>query len=167
MFPPLPELLAGRVTERTRVPEGGFQMPLPDLGQTTAQQLYVSATAGGPDSFALAEDVALRLARACDTLVADLECARTGGRLLAEARGTAGFPDLPTGRALAAGFGGKAVEYLETLTALQETALWFKAAYLAAAGRFAEADLANRAALAMAASPPGPGADRAEEDDHG
>lgn len=142
-------------------------MAVPELGQTTARQLYAAATAGGPDSFALAEDVALRLAAACDTLVADLECARNGGRLLAETPGTAGFPELPTGRALAAGFGGKAVEYLDTLTALQETALWFKAAYLAAAGRFTEADLANRAALAMAAYPPDPVSARVEEDDHG
>ncbi|WP_280420453.1 hypothetical protein [Nocardia carnea] len=126
-------------------------MSLPELGQSVARRLYATATAGGADSFTLTEDVALRLAAACDALVADLEAARAGGRQLAAAPGTAGFPDLPTGHALAAGFAGKAVEYLDTLTALQETALRFKAAYLAAAGRFTEADLANRAALAVAA----------------
>lgn len=127
-------------------------MAVPDMGQGTARRLYASATAGGADSFALAEDVALRLARACDTLVADLEAARAGGEQITGTPGSAGFPDLPTGRALAAGFGGKAADYLDTLTALQETALCFKAAYLAAAGRFEEADLANRAALAVAAA---------------
>ncbi|MFI5714457.1 hypothetical protein [Nocardia sp. NPDC051750] len=126
-------------------------MSVPDLGQGAARRLYAAATTGGTDSFTLAEDVALRLAAACDVLVADLEAARAGGRQIATATGTAGFPDLPTGHALAAGFAGKGADYLDTLTALQETALWFKAAYLAAAGRLTEADLANRAALAAAA----------------
>ncbi|MGW0007843.1 hypothetical protein [Nocardia grenadensis] len=130
-------------------------MSVPEVGQHTARQLYVAATAGGEDSFTLAEDVALRLAQACDALVADLEAARAGGHRIAEAGGTAGFPDLPTGHALATGFRGKAVQYLDTLTALQETALYFKAAYLAAGGRLAEADLANRAALAVVAAYPG------------
>lgn len=126
-------------------------MSLPELGQVVAQRLYAAATAGGTDAFTLTEDVALRLAAACDSLVAELEAARAGGRQLAAASGTAGFPDLPTGHALAAGFAGKAGEYLDTLTALQETALRFKAAYLAAAGRLTEADLAIRAALTVAA----------------
>lgn len=129
-------------------------MSVPDMGQGTARRLYASATAGGAESFTLAEDVALRLAQACDTLVADLEAARAGGQQIAGMPGTAGFPDLPTGRALAAGFGAKAADYLDTLTALQETALCFKAAYLAAAGRLEEADLANRAALAVVAAHP-------------
>ncbi|MET8800752.1 hypothetical protein ABZV91_30775 [Nocardia sp. NPDC004568] len=140
-------------------------MSVPEVGQSTARRLYCAATAGGDDSFTLAEDVALRLARACDTLVADLEAARAGGHHIAETTDTAGFPDLPTGHALAAGFRGKAVQYLDTLTALQETALCFKAAYLAAGGRLAEADLANRAALAVVAAHPGLG--RADEDVHG
>ncbi|WP_280459824.1 hypothetical protein [Nocardia carnea] len=132
-------------------------MSLPELGQGAARRLYAAATTGGTDSFTLTDDVALRLAAACDALVADLEAARAGGRQLAATPGTAGFPDLPTGHALAAGFAGKAVEYLDTLTALQETALRFKAAYLAAAGRLTEADLANRAALAVAAQAEGGG----------
>ncbi|WP_039826998.1 hypothetical protein [Nocardia testacea] len=140
-------------------------MSVPEVGQSTARRLYSAATAGGADSFTLAEDVALRLAQACDTLVADLEAARAGGHHIAEKPGTAGFPDLPTGQALATGFRGKAVQYLETLTALQETALCFKAAYLAAGGRLAEADLANRAALAVVAAHPGLGPD--DEDGHG
>ncbi|WP_280402188.1 hypothetical protein [Nocardia carnea] len=130
-------------------------MPVPDLGQGVARRLYAAATTGGAEPFTLADDVALRLAAACDTLVADLEAARSGGRQLATAPGLAGFPDLPTGHALAAGFAGKAADYLDTLTALQETALWFKAAYLAAAGRLTEADHANRAALAVAAAAAG------------
>ncbi|MFI1465365.1 hypothetical protein [Nocardia carnea] len=134
-------------------------MSLPELGQGVARRLYAAATAEGTDSFTLTEDVAVRLAAACDALVADLEAARAGGRQLAAASGTAGFPDLPTGHALAAGFAGKAVEYLDTLTALQETALRFKAAYLAAGGRLAEADHANRAALAVAAQAEGDGND--------
>lgn len=142
-------------------------MSVPQVGQSTARQLYTAATAGGENSFTLAEDVALRLAQACDTLVADLEAARDGGHRIAETHGTAGFPDLPTGHALAAGFRGKAVQYLETLTALQETALRLKAAYLAAGGRLAEADLANRAALAVVAAHPGLGPDRHDEDSHG
>ncbi|WP_280508650.1 hypothetical protein [Nocardia flavorosea] len=132
-------------------------MSLPELGQGVARQLYAAATAQGTNSFTLPEDAALRLAAACDALVADLEAARAGGRQLAATSATAGFPDLPTGHALAAGFAGKAVEYLDTLTALQETALRFKAAYLAAAGRLTEADLANRAALTVAAQAAGGG----------
>lgn len=134
-------------------------MSLPELGQGVARQLYAAATAGGTDSFTLTEDVALRLATACDALVADLEAARTGGRQLAAAAGAAGFPDLPTGHALASGFSAKSVEYLDTLTALQETALRFKAAYLAAAGLLTEADLANRAAFAVATHAEGGGND--------
>ncbi|WP_327149402.1 hypothetical protein [Nocardia sp. NBC_01329] len=142
-------------------------MSVPEVGQSTARRLYRAATAGGTDSFTLAEDVALRLAHACDTLVAELEAARLGGHRIAEADGATGFPDLPTGHALAAGFRGKAGQYLETLTALQEAALCFKAAYLAAAGKLTEADLANRAALAMVAARSGSGDDRHEQDDHG
>ncbi|GGL28896.1 hypothetical protein [Nocardia jinanensis] len=142
-------------------------MSVPEVGQSTARRLYRAATAGGADSFTLAEDVALRLAHACDTLVAELEAARLGGHRIAETDGTAGFPDLPTGHALAAGFRGKAVQYLETLTALQETALCFKAAYLAAGGKLAEADLANRAALAVVAARSGSDHDRHEQDGHG
>ncbi|MEU4316716.1 hypothetical protein [Nocardia sp. NPDC024068] len=145
-------------------------MSVPDMGQGTARRLYASATAGGADSFSLAEDVALRLASACDTLFADLEAARAGGEQIAGAQGNAGFPDLPTGRALAAGFTAKAADYLDTLTALQETALCFKAAYLAAGGRFDEADLANRAALAVVAAHPGhhdTGCAAADRGEHG
>lgn len=140
-------------------------MSVPEVGQNTARRLYTAATAGGENCFTLAEDVALRLAQACDVLVADLEAARAGGHRIAETHGTAGFPDLPTGHALAEGFRDKAVQYLETLTALQETALCFKAAYLAAGGRLAEADLANRAALSVVAAHPGLGRDH--EDSHG
>ncbi|NUP28246.1 MAG: hypothetical protein HOQ36_16880 [Nocardia sp.] len=142
-------------------------MSVPEVGQSTARRLYRAAAAGATDSFTLAEDVALRLAHACDTLVAELEAARLGGYRIAETNGTAGFPDLPTGNALAAGFRGKAGEYLATLTALQETALCFKAAYLAAAGKLAEADLANRAALAVVAARSGSDHDRHEQDGHG
>ena len=132
-------------------------MSLPELGQGVARRLYAAATAGGTDSFTLTDDVALRLAAACDALVVDLEAARAGGRPLAAAPVTAGFPVLPTGHALADGFAGNAGEYLDTLTALQETALRFKAAYQAAAGRLTEADLANRAALTVATQAEGGG----------
>ncbi|WP_328388877.1 hypothetical protein [Nocardia sp. NBC_00416] len=142
-------------------------MSVPDVGQGVARRLYTAAVGDGADSFTLAEDVALRLAQACDTLVADLEAARHGGSEITATDSAAGFPDLPTGRALAAGFRYKAAEYLDTLTALQEAALCFKAAYLAAAGRFAEADLANRAALTLVSAHPALGRDRHEEDGHG
>lgn len=135
-------------------------MAIPDIGQAAARRLYASAVAGGGDAFELAEDVAIRLAVACDALVDDLDRARAGGQVIATLPGTAGFPDLPTGWALARGFGGKASEYLDTLTALQETALLYKAAYLAAGKKFTEADAANRAAVTLVAAqladpPPG------------
>lgn len=144
-------------------------MAIPDIGQAAARRLYASAVAEGGDAFELAEDVATRLAVACDALVDDLNRARAGGQLITTLPGTSGFPDLPTGRALARGFGGKADEYLDTLTALQETALLYKAAYLAAGKKFSEADAANRAAVALvAAQLAGPPPDVSDEGDaHG
>lgn len=121
-------------------------MAVPNIGQNTARQLYFSATSGGEQPFELTEDVAADLAAACDILVSDLARART------EAAATtmvSGFPELPTGAALTIGFRNKGSELLDTLTALQETALLFKAAYLAASKRFADADAANKAAIEL------------------
>ncbi|ONM47559.1 hypothetical protein [Nocardia donostiensis] len=124
-------------------------MSVPDIGQSTARRLYAAATAGGDEPFELAEDVASDLAAACDTLVGDLARARTEATTATE---VSGFPDLPTGHALTAGFRDKGSEFLDTLTALQETALLFKAAYLAASKRFADADAANKAAIDLVAA---------------
>ncbi|MFC9896767.1 hypothetical protein ACFVMC_24045 [Nocardia sp. NPDC127579] len=122
------------------------QMAVPDIGQRRARELYAAAT--GPDGrrFELAPEVALNLAAACDKLIEDLRKAAADGDQLT---GVTGFPELPSGQALAKGFGAKGREFLDTVTAFQEAALLFKAAYLAAGQRLSEADAANRAALQL------------------
>lgn len=121
-------------------------MAVPNIGQNTARRLYFSATSGGEQPFELTEDVAADLAASCDILVSDLARARTEAAATTVA---SGFPSLPTGQALTIGFRNKGNELLDTLTALQETALLFKAAYLAASKRFADADAANKAAIEL------------------
>ncbi|MBH0777108.1 hypothetical protein [Nocardia bovistercoris] len=107
--------------------------------------MYNAAAAG---EFGMPEGAARRLAQACDTLVAGLRQARVAGAELTE---VSGFAELPSGKALARGFGGKGAQYREALTGLQEAALRLKAGYLAAAALFEEADAANRAAMRLAA----------------
>ncbi|BAD60066.1 hypothetical protein [Nocardia farcinica] len=116
-------------------------MAVPDTGQGVARGLYAAAV---DERFELAEDVAVNLAAACDKLVEDLGAALTASEAAAA---VSGFPDLPTGRALAAGFAAKGGQLRATVAAFQETALLFKAAYLAAGHRLAEAEAAHRAAL--------------------
>ncbi|RJO76591.1 hypothetical protein D5S18_09900 [Nocardia panacis] len=124
-------------------------MPMPEIGQVAARELYAAATeAGGADRFELSGDVAERLAAACDQLVRDLQQAKATGHLVTQVRG---FPNLPTGQGLSRGFTAKGGQLLDLLTAFQETALLYKAAYLAAAQRLTAADAANSAALALIA----------------
>ncbi|MEV0249263.1 hypothetical protein AB0H76_21875 [Nocardia sp. NPDC050712] len=121
-------------------------MAVPDIGQHRARELYAAATGSGGDRFELAPEVAQNLAAACDKLIEDLRKAVATGDLGAA---VAGFPELPSGQALAKGFGAKGREFHDTVTAFQETALLFKAAYLAAGRRLDEADAANKAALQL------------------
>ncbi|MBF6131167.1 hypothetical protein [Nocardia brasiliensis] len=121
-------------------------MAVPDTGQGTARLLYAAATGGTGKPFELDAEVAENLAAACDKLVEDLRRAMTTGHLVTE---VTGFPNLPTGHGLTRGFRDKGRQYLDTLAAFQETALLFKAAYLAAGKRFADAEAAHRAALAV------------------
>ncbi|MEU7142450.1 hypothetical protein ABZ942_23575 [Nocardia sp. NPDC046473] len=124
-------------------------MAVPDTGQGTARQLYAAATGAGPGQpFELAPDVAENLAAACDKLVEDLHQAMATGHLVTD---VTGFPNLPSGQGLTRGFDDKGRQYLDTLAAFQETALLFKAAYLAAGKRFADADAANKAAIDLVA----------------
>ncbi|CAM4372898.1 hypothetical protein NONI108955_23130 [Nocardia ninae] len=124
-------------------------MAVPDTGQGTARQLYAAATgASGDRPFELATDVAENLAAACDQLVEDLHRAMATGQLVTE---VTGFPNLPSGQGLTRGFSGKGRQYLDTLAAFQETALLFKAAYLAAGKKFADAEAAHKAALDLVA----------------
>ncbi|GAA5044800.1 hypothetical protein [Nocardia callitridis] len=123
-------------------------MSVPDTGQGAARRLYAAAMSTGPTPFRLDGEVAENLAAACDKLVDDLGAVIARGHLVTD---VTGFPDLPTGHALTAGFGGKGMEYLDLLRSFQETALLFKAAYLAAGKRFADADAANQAALNLIA----------------
>ncbi|MBF6172942.1 hypothetical protein [Nocardia blacklockiae] len=122
-------------------------MGVPDTGQQAARELYAAAT--GSD-FEIAEDVARNLAAACDRLVEELQRVGATEHQLTT---VTGFADLPSGRQLARGFSGKGREFLDTVLAFQETALLFKAAYLAAGKHFAEAEAANRAALELVARP--------------
>ncbi|WP_280263517.1 hypothetical protein [Nocardia wallacei] len=126
-------------------------MGVPDTGQQAARELYAAATGSGGEAFEIAEDVARNLAAACDRLVEDLQRARHTEHQLTT---VTGFPELPSGRGLAHGFGAKGREFLDTVLAFQETALLFKAAYLAAGKHFAEAEAANRAAVELAAARP-------------
>ncbi|WP_280425016.1 hypothetical protein [Nocardia carnea] len=119
-------------------------MSVPDLGQQAGIRLYAAARAG---EFHMSADVARELAVSCDRLVERVRQARTGAANLTR---VSGFPDLPSGRGLTAGFGAKGREYLEVLDAFEQAALRHKAAYLAAAALFGEADAANGAALAAA-----------------
>ncbi|MBB5914357.1 hypothetical protein BJY24_003224 [Nocardia transvalensis] len=124
-------------------------MGTPDTGQQTARELYAAATGSGGAVFEIAEDVARNLAAACDRLVEDLQRVRRADHLLTA---VTGFPELPSGCGLARGFGDKGREFVDTVLSFQETALLFKAAYLAAGKHFAEAEAANRAALELAAA---------------
>ncbi|MGO4616759.1 hypothetical protein AB4305_10895 [Nocardia sp. 2YAB30] len=122
-------------------------MAVPDTGQGTARKLYAAAIGEGDDEpFALDTAVAENLAAACDKLVDDLHQAMADRHLVTD---VTGFPNLPTGHGLTRGFADKGSQYLDTLAAFQETALLFKAAYLAAANRLAEAEAANQAALRL------------------
>jgi hypothetical protein len=118
---------------------------LPDKGQKNAQAAYDAAKAG---QFQMPEDGAKRLAASCDKLVAGLQEAI---RLAGPMTRVTGFPDLPSGQALTNGFSAKAHECLDALAAFQESALRYKAAYLAAGQKFDDADQANQAAIQRAA----------------
>jgi hypothetical protein len=117
---------------------------LPDRGQRNAGAAFDAAKGG---TFRMPVDSAERLAAACDKLVEGLQTALTEARSLTL---VTGFPELGSGRALASGFGTKGQECMDTLAALQESALRYKAAYLAAAQQFTEADQANQAAIRRA-----------------
>ncbi|WP_062980637.1 hypothetical protein [Nocardia anaemiae] len=119
-------------------------MALPDKGQKNAQAAYDAAKTG---LFQLPEDGAKRLAASCDTLADGLQDEIAAAWSLVN---VTGFPDLPSGHALAKGFSAKGREYIEALTALRETVLRYKAAYLAAGKQFEDADAANRAAIKVA-----------------
>ncbi|WP_210742417.1 hypothetical protein [Nocardia veterana] len=119
---------------------------MPDTGQRVARELYAAATGSDRTSFSIAEDTARNLAAACDRLVEDLHAAHAASAPLAEVRG---FGELPSGQALARGFSAKGREFADTVASFQQTALLFKAAYLAAGKHFEEAEAANRAALAL------------------
>ncbi|WP_280459544.1 hypothetical protein [Nocardia carnea] len=119
-------------------------MSVPDLGQQAGIRLYESARAG---EFHMSADAARELAASCDRLVERVQQARTGA---ADLTRVSGFPDLPSGRALTAGFDTKGRELFEILDAFEQATLRHKAAYLAAAALFDEADAANGAALAAA-----------------
>ncbi|MEV6275061.1 hypothetical protein [Nocardia sp. NPDC051832] len=109
------------------------------------QGLFDAAVGNG---FRMPAETAQRLGVACDALVAELRRVRGGG---AEITAVQGFPELPSGHALARGFGMKGDEYLATLAGFEAAALRLKAGYLAAGHLFEAADAANRAALRAAA----------------
>ncbi|MQY23838.1 hypothetical protein [Nocardia macrotermitis] len=117
---------------------------LPDKGQKDAQAAYAAAKAG---HFVMPVDSAKRLAAASDKLIAGLEDEIDASDPLIH---VTGFPDLPSGRALAQGFGAKGQEYITTLKALKLVTMQNKAAWLAA-GKLVEADAANAAALKFSA----------------
>ncbi|MBY8855400.1 hypothetical protein K7711_02820 [Nocardia sp. CA2R105] len=119
---------------------------LPDKGQKDAQAAFDAAKAG---TFQMPVDSAKRLAASCDKLVSGLQSVFLDAERLTK---VTGFPDLPSGQALAKGFSGKGQECLDTLASFQEAALRYKAAYLAASKQFTEADQANQAAIRRATS---------------
>ncbi|MQY24345.1 hypothetical protein [Nocardia macrotermitis] len=117
---------------------------LPDKGQKNAQAAFDAAKAG---TFVIPVDSAKRLAASCDKLVLELESILVDAAILTR---VTGFPELPSGRALAKGFSGKGQECMDTLASFQEAGLRYKAAYLAAGKQFTEADQANQAAIRRA-----------------
>ncbi|MFI5715085.1 hypothetical protein [Nocardia sp. NPDC051750] len=117
-------------------------MSVPELGRQTGLGLYEAAKAG---EFHMSEEVARGLADSCDRLVERVREARNNAAALTPVHG---FPDLPSGRALTRGFDAKGREYLDVLDAFEQAALQHKAAYLAAAALFQEADAALAATLA-------------------
>lgn len=117
----------------------------PDEARGTEAGVYDAAAAG---EFEMPEGAARRLGSACDALIEGLRQAGAAGAELTE---VTGFAELPSGHALARGFGAKGAQYREVLAGLQEAALRLKAGYLAAASLFEEADAANRAAMRLAA----------------
>lgn len=119
-------------------------MSLSNLGPQAGIRLYEAARAG---EFHMSTEAARELAASCDRLVERLRLAETAA---ADLPRVSGFPDLPSGRALTAGFGAKGREYLDILAAFVQAALRHKAAYLAAAALYEEADAANSAALTAA-----------------
>ncbi|WP_019932519.1 hypothetical protein [Nocardia sp. BMG111209] len=124
-------------------------MAIPEIGQRAARELYSAALeSNGEAILEIAPDVARDLASACSRLVDDLQAARLDGRT--DTFGP-GFGALPSGRALARGFSGKASEFTDTVTAFQQAALLLEAAFLAAGKQFAEAEAANHAALRLVA----------------
>ncbi|MGW0178393.1 hypothetical protein [Nocardia sp. NPDC003345] len=129
------------VPDPDRQPATGDDAGANDRYGTAAAHLYEAARAG---EFHMTEDAARLLAGSCDRLVERIRLARADAAGLPAVRG---LPDLPSGHALARGFGAKGQEYLDTLGAFEQAALRHKAAYLAAASLFEEADAANRAAL--------------------
>ncbi|KZM75520.1 hypothetical protein [Nocardia terpenica] len=121
-------------------------MALPDKGQMAGQAMYEAAKAG---EFRMPEDGALRLAATCDKLADGLVDEIAAAQRLTR---VTGFADLPSGRGLTQGFSKKGQEYMDTLAAFRETALRYKAAYLAAGKKFTEADAANKAAIKATAN---------------
>lgn len=117
---------------------------LPDKGQEGARAAYDAAKAG---QFVMPEDGAKRLAAECDKLVDGLIQEIAASEVLTR---VAGFPDLPSGRALSQGFSAKGHEYISTLKAFVQATLQYKAAYLTAGKQLTEADAANRAAIKYA-----------------
>lgn len=128
------------VPDPDRQPATGDDATVDRYG-TAAAHLYEAARAG---EFHMTEDAARLLAASCDRLVERVRLTRANAADLPTVRG---LPELPSGYALARGFGSKGQEYLDTLIAFEQAALRHKAAYLAAASLFEEADAANRAAL--------------------
>ncbi|WP_067836576.1 hypothetical protein [Nocardia lijiangensis] len=111
--------------------------------QARAAGLFDAALTG---ELRMPEQTAQRLASACDALLDGLRRLET-----ADLGAVHGFPELPSGIALARGFSAKGAEFADTLTALQEATLRYKAGYLAAGQLVSEADAAHRAALELAA----------------
>ncbi|GAB2675701.1 hypothetical protein [Nocardia goodfellowii] len=103
--------------------------------------LLDAAASGG---FRMPADAARRLGAACDALVAELRQARAECAEIIEVQG---FPELPSGHALARGFGGKGNEYRATLAGLEAAALRLRAGYSTAGQLLEQADVASRAAL--------------------
>ncbi|MGY2062649.1 hypothetical protein ACW9HQ_47850, partial [Nocardia gipuzkoensis] len=122
---------------------------VPETGQQAARELHSATTGSESSIFEIDEDVARNLAAACDRLIEDLQRARD---LDPQVTDVTGFPKLPSGQALTQGFADKGREFLDLVTAFQQTALLFKAAYLAAGRYVEESEAAGRAAVELVAA---------------
>ena len=112
-----------------------------DVGQEEAARMYAAALSG---TLTIDPQVARQCATHCEELA---QTFRSQIDAVEDAVRQTGFGGFVSARELQTGFAAKSGEARDVLSAYREAALKFQAAFLAAGQLFAEADVANKAAL--------------------